>query len=73
MCLLGKCDAGFVLDLKFLTLDLGRIIRRKVDMVEHMSYTRSFFEKTMSWNSFFFSVQGRPVLSSPSKLPDYVD
>ena len=23
-------------------------------MVEHMSYTRSFFEKTMFWNSFFF-------------------
>ena len=31
MCLLGKCAAGFALDLKFLTLDLGRIIRRKVD------------------------------------------
>ena len=31
MCLLGKGHAGFALDLKFLTLDLCRIIRRKVD------------------------------------------
>jgi hypothetical protein len=29
--LLGKGDAGFALDLKFLTLDLRWIIRRKVD------------------------------------------
>ena len=31
MCLLGKGHAGLALDLKFLTLDLCRIIRRKVD------------------------------------------
>ena len=31
MRLLGKGDAGFALDLKFLTLELCWIIRRKVD------------------------------------------